>query len=444
VSVAAWSETFHVTASNDQPRLRALSKRAEARHDPEGLVFVAARLQDTRESARLAEEAVRLDPNLLWAYVIVARAHPNLAEVHHWIPKLEHWDPQNALFYLITAESIDTDHFSKASKVPPNERQEELQWGPLWQTAMVAAFASPKFDDYLDRLRELDRRVVSRYGFNDPYAVLWGEEETVWPINNAQQFAKSRLQLGQDLQARGDRKRAAEEYWAVARFGQMIDSQGHSRLEHWLGTALQAMAYKRLQSFSAKEGNSSETALFTYLAERFDPVRGMHTWFRDDWVFGQETSRRNATVLQIASLMMLVFCGLMVVAAPILMASSRRGARRAAERGGPVATLVTLASTMGLLLSSATIYLTYRPYWYIFQHAILKGDRSQARDLLDFLIATRMLPGLVPGSDLSLNLPVYFWAGVTLLGVISLLLILLRHFQGVPRSNGLQHNPQAP
>ena len=103
-------------------------------------------------------------------------------------------------------------------------------------------------------------------------------------------------------------------------------------------------------------------------------------------------------------------------------------------------TAIAFTSAVGLLVSSATIYLTYRPYWYIFQGAIVKGHWSQARDLLDFLMAIRFLPGY----DLSVHLPVYFWAGVTLLGVTALLFILLRHFPGRPQVKKLQHNPRMP
>jgi hypothetical protein len=128
--------------------------------------------------------------------------------------------------------------------------------------------------------------------------------------------------------------------------------------------------------------------------------------------------------------MMLIFSGLLVVAGSVVIVGSRRGAGLAAQRAKPVATVVTLAGAVGLLLSSATIYLTYRPYWYIFQHAILNGDQSQTRDFRDFLMATRVVSGVGPHSYLLVNFPFYFWAGVILLGVAGLVLILLRHFLG--------------
>jgi hypothetical protein len=274
--------------------------------------------------------------------------------------------------------------------------------------------------------------VVSRYRFNDPYELLSGEETDLptYAFSDSRQFAESVLQSGQNLEARGDRRGAAEKYWAVARFGLVIDSQGHTDFEHYMGSSLQAGAYKQLQALSQKQGSPDEAALFGYLAGRFTPAVGEDSRLGGQWVFGRYVSRRNAAVLQISGLMMLIFSGLLVVAGSVVIVGSRRGAGLAAQRAKPVATVVTLAGAVGLLLSSATIYLTYRPYWYIFQHAILNGDQSQTRDFRDFLMATRVVSGVGPHSYLLVNFPFYFWAGVILLGVAGLVLILLRHFLG--------------
>ncbi|MBZ5560943.1 MAG: hypothetical protein LAP13_00825 [Acidobacteriia bacterium] len=145
-------------------------------------------------------------------------------------------------------------------------------------------------------------------------------------------------------------------------------------------------------------------------------------------------ARRNATFVQMSGLLMLLFSALVVIAAAALIAGRLRSGQPAAQRARPVATTVFLTSAVGFLLSSATLYLTYRPYWYIFQRVILNGDTSQTRDLRDFLMATQVPPGM--GSQtylLWLKFPIYFWIGVTLLGLIGLALIFLRHFQGRPR-----------
>ncbi|MGD1155558.1 MAG: hypothetical protein ABSA41_06985 [Terriglobia bacterium] len=441
---------YQIASGNIQPGFEALAKRAEIRHDPEGLALCAVRLQSPRESARLAEEAVRLDPNLLWVYAVVGMRNPGLSEIGQWVEKLERWDPQNALFHLITAESIEQAHFRRGVWSPPTKEQERA-----WQSAMLGAFQSPRFDDYLNRVAELNRRVVPRYGFYDPFEVQ-SREQIDLPVSafeNSERFAKLRLHSGADLEARGDRKGGRDEYWTVARFGQLIDSQGRADFEHWAGTTLQAMAYRQLQASSQKGGNHAEAALFGYLAAKFDPVKGEHAGFPGESAFGLDTSRRNAAVVEISGLMILLFFGLVVVATSILIAGSRRGARPAARSAKPVATMVVLTSAVGLLFSSVTLYLTYRPYWYIFRTAVLNGGRSQTRDLGFFLNDTKTLPGVSPRVYLWLDSLLYsgsptflfyFWTGVTLLGLIGLVLILLRHFLGHPPSGGVQRSPRVP
>jgi hypothetical protein len=177
------------------------------------------------------------------------------------------------------------------------------------------------------------------------------------------------------------------------------------------------------------------------LTAKFDPVSGEHGRV-GAWIFGEDICKRNAAVLMLSGLATLIFSTLLVVTASILILGSRRGARPAAQKARPVATMVAMTSAVGLLLSSAALYLTYRPYWYIFQGAILNGDRTQAQDLRAFLNSTEMVFGLQP--SLSPNSQYYFWAGVTSVAVTGLILILLRHFLGRARALALRHSPRVP
>jgi hypothetical protein len=93
VALSALPVVYRATPWEGQSGLQALARRVEAPRDPEGLVFCAARQQDSREGARLAEEAVQLDSSLIWIYAIVATRHPELPEISEWLPKLERWDP---------------------------------------------------------------------------------------------------------------------------------------------------------------------------------------------------------------------------------------------------------------------------------------------------------------------------------------------------------------
>jgi hypothetical protein len=450
VALEPWYHMCQIASGNSQSGFQALAKRAEMRHDPEGLAFCAVRLRDfPHESARLAEEAVRLDPNLLWVYAVVSIRNPLFSEPTPWFQELERSDPHNALFPLMAAETIYQANVRGAKSPPPTKEQEQA-----WQSTMAAAFHSPKFDDYLDRVGKLNRRVVPRYGFYDPYEVLSREhiELPQHAFENSERFAKLVLESGRSLEARGDRKGACDKYWTVARFGQLIDSYGRTDLEHRMGTTLQAMAYNQLRAFSKKEGHQAEAELYGYLAAKFDPVKGQNAGFPRQSAFGRDTSERNAAVVEISGLMILVFSGLVVVATSILIAGSRRDARPTAWRARPVASMVVLTSAVGLLFSSVTLYLTYRPYWYIFRSAILDGGRLQTRDLQEFLSFTQMLPGVSPHLvQMALNALLYagspsflfyVWTGVTLLAVSGLLLILLRHFLAPPPASELQDIPR--
>ncbi|MHB8653178.1 MAG: hypothetical protein ACYDA9_04780 [Terriglobia bacterium] len=434
VSLRPWLSAFQGTADNLQPGLEALARRADRNHDAEGLAFCAVHLNDDAASARLAQEAVRLDANLLWVYAVVAVRHPGLPEISEWVPRLESWDPPNALFPLIAAESIDISHADRGDVETHGGEKD-----PEWQSAMAAAFQSQKFDDYLDRVGELDRRVVSRYGVYDPAEIMFEGDRTLptYAVWDSRDFASSLIRSGKDLAARGDRKGAVEKYWAAARFGQLIDSQGHTSSEHFLGTSVQAIAYKQLQALSPQHGSEANAALFSYLAVKFDPKSEAHS-LRGGWMFGQDICDRNAAVLMASGLMILIFSGILVVATPILIAGSRRSARPAAERARPVATMVVFTSAVGLLFSSVMLYLTYRPYWYLFQSAILNGDSGQARDLRAFLNSTQMV------FDLHLYLSpgdrFYLWASVISLAVAGMVYMLLRRALSRARAPAFRHS----
>jgi hypothetical protein len=284
---------------------------------------------------------------------------------------------------------------------------------------MAAAFQAKKFDDYLDRLQQLDRRVVARYRFYEPEDVLAeGEILPASAVENAENFGSSLVRLGKSFETRGNWTDAREEYWSVARFGQLIDSQARTDLERRTGAALQATAYLPLRTSYGKEGAKGEAALFSYLAAKGEAASAGG----GDSTFGEETWRRNAAVLTVSGLLALLFSGVLAIAVSIVIAARLRGVRRALLRTRPAAIIVAFTSAVGLLLSSATLYLTYRPYWYIFQHAILNGDSSHTGDLRSFLAATLMLPTVASGRAVSLSVSVYSWTGLILIAFSGLIL----------------------
>ena len=439
-SVSAFTRAVALGVPNDSSgwpvQLARSPRRAEQKRDAEGLAFCAVRIRDKRESARLAEEAVRLDPNLVWVYAVVAVRHPELGEISEWVPKLEQWDPQNALSYMITAESNDVFHV-----VREDIRARGLAKDPVWRTAMAAAFQSPKFNDYLHRAEAMDRKVVSAYGLPDPNLVLLGSGRGLPPatLEDSQEYADSLFEFGKNLQARGDLKGAMEKYWSVASYGQMIDFWAYAIDEHMLGVILQGMAYQQLRAVSEKEGEHSKAAHFAYYAARFDPRRDEHDWLLRD-VVGQDVPRWNALEVNASGLMMLIFAGWVTAAASILTLR-RRGTGPKDLRAKRVAAKVCLTGAVGLFLSSAKLYFAYHPYEEILDR-ILNGDRSGVGDLRVFLAYTQGLPFVSSGAAWrpyayygNLNLIFYFWLAVIVLGVMGLLFLAVRNFRSHPRAN---------
>ena len=453
LSLAPWHWVFKLSPRDDQPGLRDLARRAEGRHDAEGLAFCAERTQDDGESVRLAEEAVRLDPNLLWIYAAVALHHPRLAVVGQWVPKLEKWNPQNALFYMITAEN--TAFLEEGKGVP-----QELARNPARLNAMAAAFQSTEFDDYLDRLEALECKVLPRYGLSHPDQVA-SEDNLGVPFVDSRDYAKSIIQSGKELEAKGDKARAIEKYWSVARYGQLIDFQGHTRWEHINGATLQRYAYQQLQAVAEREGNHTQAAHFAYLSFVLDPRRLQSSvWTVED------IAQWNAWEVTVSGLLMLFFAGCLGVAASVLIVR-RKGAGPKDLRAKRIAAKFVLAGAVGLFLSSAMLYVTYHPYATILGRLVkgnkpagyadildhvLKGDKSGpyaetlnhvltvngrgVDGLRIFLAFTREAP-LAPSGGTgnpyrrsrTLYAVYYFWLAVTLLGLIGIILMTIRHLR---------------
>jgi hypothetical protein len=163
VSLLPWQIVFKTDYRSLSPELQSIVKKAEQDRDAEALAIVAFRHPQSSEGARLADEAVRLDPKLIWVYAIVAVRGPSLPEIDRWVPALERFDPQNALPHLITAEKIDIEQVL-CENVPHHAEDEP----PAWKSAMAAAFESARLDTYSSHRKELDRRVLGRYHVGDP------------------------------------------------------------------------------------------------------------------------------------------------------------------------------------------------------------------------------------------------------------------------------------
>ncbi len=438
VSLAQWHDVFHVDQRqlNRQPELEAFARRAEKNRDAEGMAFVAVRLRDGVESVRLANEAVRLDPKLIWILGVVGARHANESGVVEWAQKLEQWDPGNALPYLILAQRSSLEHISDGSFfLQPNP-------SAAWTDAMAAAFNSNRIDDYTDRLRALDRTVALRYNFNDPYFVIGGVDEYNLPTYTAwdsQRYAKMTIASGGALEARGDLKGAIEKYLEVAHFVYLFDPYTHSTFTWLVGPNVPDL-YRRLADAYKKIGIGAQSVYFSNLATKVEQYRlRMRSEIESrNSIFG--VTPWNALVVEISDAGMLAsFCLLLMA---LIVTLAQRGTLNPRKlQIGPIPTGLGFLGSVGLLVSSVTLYVTYRSYAAIYTRFLQTGDTSQLKTLSEFLELTRSPIGtqflsfksrphgpVVLGPYISVHtFTFYFWLAVIVLGVASLAVIAGRH-----------------
>ncbi len=133
----------------------------------------------------------------------------------------------------------------------------------------------------------------------------------------------------------------------------------------------------------------------------------------------------NATVVKASGLMMVGFGGLLLICALSVIARSR-SLRPSALRVDRVTAALGLTGAVGWLLTSASLYITYRPYSEIFERYIQAGDVSHMRELSEFLGSTSVLPGIRSFYQ-EQDFVFYFWLGLTLLGLSALSFMVARH-----------------
>ena len=421
-SLAQWDGLADFTQYEDRrpsPELEAVARLAEQSHDAEGLAFVAVRQPKDFESARLADEAVQLDSKLTWVYAVVAMSHSTIPQIERWVPKLERFDPDNALPYFIVAEAIDIDQVLQ-NNIPKQTRDE----GPAWKNAMASAFQSPKLDNYLDRLKALDRRVMLRYRFDDLYQALGNSCCYLYLLpsysaGDSYRYAQSVLQSGKTLEARGDVTSARDKYLAVARFSQMMTSAG-VHLPQWELNVPQE-AYKRLQAFSENDGLQEQARFYVSLAAQTERAE------ENDWIARRnrfrdsDVTRWSANVVKTSSVAMFLCAGILLTC---LVHVIRKRQFLGPDSPGPsrITTGFGIGGAVGLLLSSAILYATYRPYAQIFHSYLHTGDESQLPLLSSFLGHTAVLLG---SEGFHGDVRVYFWFAVSSLCVLALLLAVI-------------------
>jgi hypothetical protein len=437
VSLAQWHDVFHVEhrigSPEQDPELDALVKKAKQNQDAEALAFVAVRYPNEIQRAHFADEAVHLDPHLTWLYAVAGTAYLSPSEIDRRVSLLKQWDPENALPHLFAAQRI-------GATVTYNKEfpRGKLEQSPAWEKEMDAAFQSPKLNSYVVRQKQLDHRVLTRYRLDDPFQAAPDENWYAFPSYDSwycSLYAQSLLESGKSLESRGDRKTAFEKYFLVARFGQMMSIDGE-----YIFFMRKEMkeAYSRLAALSQTEGNGKAASFYMSLADQLDKSEEnerklMHSRFE-----GSDVSLWNAFLVRLSGQGILI-CATLLSLCALGVVIRNRSLRLASLHPSRLTLGLGFGAAIGSLLSSAILFVSYRPYSELFQRFLSNGDVAGLSELSNFLRdAQRPL-----GSRFSMGtwyvsssmMVFYFWFAVTILCALALLIAVFRHFQTRPRAH---------
>lgn len=403
-ALSPWSVFF--SQPSDQ-NLLDLAERAEKEHDADTLEFVALAVSDQQESVRLVDEAVALNPNLTWAYAVVASEHSNYGpELDRWVTRLQQWDPGNAFPYLLLAERSDILRVTE-----PKLAGGEAPSITTWNRQMETAFQASKFDDYVNRQVELNRRVLRRHRYSDSavFVPLGGlPSYGFWDI---QRYARSLIAKGLAFEHAGNPQQAADMYREVAHFGQLVAAPGGNDYEYLIGTRIQLQSHQRLRPLLEPAGQGSETVLIGTLLQELQRHKRNTKEQRVLLDFYLE----NTFLVQAAGLSVFLFAMLLLLWSVCAIT----------WRGAPIHWTISAAGSacaVGLLMSAVILYLTYRPY-----------AEARHRFLSDSDAVPQFLPLLFRGFSNfplglnSLQTSFYFWLAVSLLGFMTVVSIAMRN-----------------
>ena len=426
ISLLQWEALLHAGEyGREVPGLQEIEQRAERNQDAEGLAFVAVRHWKASESVRLADEAVRLDPKLVWIYAPVAANYSSLPQIDdHWVADLKKFDPENALPYFIAAEKIDIDEIVR-ERIPRNFQEKSVPW----KTAIASAFQSPKLDDYGDRLEALDRRVFQHYHIENPTLM----DSYRWPrlpsytAADSRCYAEGLIAEAKSLEARGDPQAAAARYFALIRFGDVIDHQ-----VNWGLRRDEANAYAGLGALAEKAARPEEARLYTSLAaQKQEPWPNRRDLRR--WRFSEDPAIRWNAHMATNSGLALLFSSALLLACVVALFVRNRTWRLGSLHPSSWTLSLGLGSSLILVLSSVLLYLSYRPYAEIFRRFVERGDDMNLTDLTAFVGDAYVPFGF--GGWLSMSGAAFgFWIVVAAGCLLTLLVAVLRHLQTRPRT----------
>jgi hypothetical protein len=268
---ASWME--YQNEAWKSPDLRALADRATRESDANALAFVSLSTGDAVWAAQLRQQAMALNPSLIWIYA--ARNHSNT--VDPWrseeLAQLQASDPGNAVPILLEAQALVSAQMDAVYRQGANlkEDRELLRGNPKWCALMERAFAAPRYDSYVPKHHQLVRTVWNR-NKNLPATVvvtaLWAH--AIPNLLNMKNFATIRMEDADKVAAAGDLPRAEELLGGLEAFGSRMSDGSDYLIERLIGFSISRGADEKLAALYSSAGREQDAQNVRSRIQRID------------------------------------------------------------------------------------------------------------------------------------------------------------------------------
>jgi len=353
--------------------LEQTAKLAEQGRDARTLAFVALRYPIRAERARLADEAIALDPQYTWIYYSMIDRYQQKANPasDQWIAKLRAWDPDNAIPYLAAAEEIS---YKKGDKWPPPFLFEALENETEWRQAMERAFAAPRYDSYMMRRFNLERSWLVEHRLARADILLGSAVTYPMPnLMNIRTYGQLLVKrLGKDAEEAKKLPEALNDYWTVAHFGERMQLSGIYLWGRWYATGVQFDAYDRLVPLLRQMNRPDEAATVDYaramMHQQLDTQRGTNP-------LAQSSNYYWAALMVDLFVALTVYFGLLTLIA-VAYVNAKRWIRP--EKKGRIFQSLTVAENylpILFFLACLGLYISYYPFAQNFHYYLrASGD----------------------------------------------------------------------
>jgi hypothetical protein len=429
---ASWQE--YGQSDSDARTLEKLAARAKKEKDASTLAFVALSTGDPKRAEVLTDQAVALDPELIWIYG--ARNHwpKNDPPRQDWLARLQAADPDNAVPYLLEAHAVAGPrvHNLYDHGTPKDADFEVAESDSKWMALMERAYSAPRYDSYFQRHYQLTRTLWNREKSLSFVLVLSGLWSHAFPsLLNLRTFADVKIHEAQKARTAGDWKRAESLLAEVDAFGMRMAAGSGTKIEKVIAWSVSRRANKEMAVLYSSLGKTEDERRATLRVEQIDSsFQGLRPGHDSADHERAQTFQREALLVQGFGILAVI--AVLAALAGVLMLelwpSRIRNAQTISRR---VPCWLADYGPTTLLVASVAFLMSFLPFQRAFEeyrasnYALLNEER-----LLDSMWGLLEIPQYVTG----VNAAVSIWTFVTVALSALLLFVLARGFYRMRRT----------